>query len=157
MLILLDLTQNLITRLSAIFFTDSCNIELLFLKSSKITDKPDCNIFNTLKLKILQTDKYMLCCLLPPKVECTAVKPWYVSFTDMISSTPMKISFYIMAFAIFCANIVSLVIQKNSWIKSGVFTKRAFGSIVVSINILNLSYVMHIIILCTYNGIPSIP
>ena len=92
----------------------------------------DINAFDGHNLKVILTTDYYTCCIAPIGTICTAVKPWFISCSDILPKHNMKILFRTTSFLILVLNIGSVLIHlvaKKS--------KMSFKITVMSLNISN--------------------
>ena len=109
----LDLSYNALTKLFSNMI-DNCNgLLFIYLQGIEIisTDK---DFFKYLRLKILHTDHYKLCCLINYDTKCTSKKPWYFSCQNLLGTLCIKICFYCISIVIIVLNIISFILKMIS-------------------------------------------
>ena len=106
----LDLSSNPLTKLVSDMIVDCNNIVFLFLHNIHLlqTNK---DVFVDLRLKMLNTTDYRLCCLIEDETECTSIKPQYVSCNDFVGPTRIKICYSCISFTIISLNLIYFILQ----------------------------------------------
>ncbi len=117
------------------------NVSNLFYVSFYRTDDVAvCTIFvhnqflNDLPVKVLQTNDYHICCLLPEKARCTASLPWYLSCGQLLKNVALQSNFYCVSILTLLANFLSVLLQIVTY-KKRIQKKAAYGIVVASINL----------------------
>ena len=88
----LNLTSNPIIFMKR-FLIHTTKLKLLSIMNVSLENiKPD--LFDDLKIDIILTRNYHLCCTVQTGAVCMAFQPWYISCSDMLPSSTMK-SFYV--------------------------------------------------------------
>ena len=90
-----------------------------------------------IKLEIVLSDDYRICCVLGSNVKCSTSPPWYKSCSTLLPTMAFKLSFYFLSSVIILVNLASIVLQKVS-LKTGCENTAAFGISVASVNISDL-------------------
>ena len=107
----------------------SHNIKLVSIKNVSLENP---YALKYLKVEIIDTSDFHLCCL-APNSKCTQPIPWYTSCSDLLPTTFIKISFIGMTIILLLINFLSILIctKINS---SG----KTFSKMVLSINFIDL-------------------
>ncbi len=104
----IDISENQLYHLYASIFWSVPNIKKISLHGNFFTNI-DVDAFKYLhSLTIVNTDDYQICCIKPPKAECTAVCPWYVSCNYLLPDESMVIVLSVVCAVILLLNAVSL-------------------------------------------------
>ncbi len=132
-LLLLNLTDNCLSFLSKQMFASLSKIEILSLNRNSLA-KIQRDVFNEIQLEILETDNHYFCCVLSSNTKCTAIFPWHISCADLLPNNATKITFYSISSTLVIANILSVILQKVSFLK-GFEKTGAFGTTVACVNV----------------------
>ena len=144
-LILLDLSNNEISVINTDCIIRDVEIHLLSLQniSAKVSfSKPLISV----NIKFLKVNYYDVCCALNDETYCIAEKAWYTSCSDLLSNRIIKLSFYSLSVIIIICSGTSLAIQVLQLLKNK-NVKTAFTLTVASVNILDVTYAVNIILL----------
>ena len=142
---LLDLSNNKISVVITDFIIRSVNLHLLNLQnlSAKVSfSKPLISV----NIKFLKANCYDICCALNDETYCIVQKAWYTSCSDLLSNRIIKFYFYSISVIITICSGTSLAIQVLQLLKNKK-TKTAFTLTVASLNILDITYAVYIILL----------
>ena len=135
----MDLSSNPLTKLVSDMIVDCNNIVFFFLHDIHLlqTNKA---VFEGLRLKMLNTTDYRLCCLIKDETECTSIKPQYVSCNDLVGTTRIKICYSCISFTIISLNLIYFILQ--------IFLPlNPFKIITISITLTDFSYGLCIAVL----------
>ena len=144
-LTLLDLSNNRISVVNTDCIIKGVKIHLLILQntSEKVSfSKPLISV----NIQFLKVNYYDICCVLNDESYCMAKRPWHTSCSDLLSNMIIKLSFYSVSVVIIVCSGTSLVIQILQLNKNKL-TKAAFTLTVASVNVLDITYAMYIILL----------
>ena len=91
------------------------------------------NAFQNVKVKLVESTSYQICCIVNSKTKCNAEKPWYISCSDLLSTGSMKLIYVLMSLFILFVNILSIfshaILRKS---------KPTYFITVVSVNITDI-------------------
>ena len=135
----LDISYNPLTKLSSNMIGNTDCLFFIYLKGIEI-NLADTDVFKHLKLKILHTNDYKMCCLVRSETKCTSKKPWYFSCQNLLGTMSIKICYYCISFSIIILNIISFILQIISKINSA-------KVIIMSITVVDFTYGIYVTIL----------
>ena len=140
----INLKTNCLKEMNFLIIMDCLNLLFILLDQNNFT-----NIIQQteqiIKLLTVLTDDYRLCCVLSSNVKCLTKVPWYKSCGDLLSSSALKLSFYVTSSLIILFNIFSIIMQYISH-KGGQERRGTFEILVASINISDLICGVYVII-----------
>ncbi len=132
-LLVLNLTGNPISAISNGVFSELSEIVVFSFLNINMTHITS-NLFDGIEMQHFQTDNYHLCCISPSQAECTTELPWYLSCSNLLANLGIQITFYIVSVVVLLLNIVSIILQRVSFVK-GLEKTGAYGTTTASINI----------------------
>ncbi len=144
-LLVLDISNNYLKNFSGHGLSDSKELNILSIFNNSLIDLTK-DSFDKMNFKTLQTDDYRLCCIVSSGTKCTADIPWYISCTNLLPNTAVKVTFYCFSGLIFISSTVSLILQVVSY-KKRVDKTAAFATVVASINIADIICALPLVIL----------
>ena len=115
-----NLSNNPISHLSSNIIFQSCQVITISLKHNFLIDIHK-YAFSWLNIKMVETNNYRLCCIIPFDVEC--YRPWYKSCNHLLSMLSTKVTFIIISVLIIFANTLSVIIHIKSMGISDTFNK----------------------------------
>ena len=124
----LNLTSNPIIHMHRFLIHDTKLKILSVMNVSLKNIKPD--LFGSIKTNIILTKNYHLCCTVKTGVVCMAYQPWYISCSDMLPSSILKLFYVSISILIIVLNILSIALQINAFKTSKMFT-----IVIISVNI----------------------
>ena len=111
------------------------------------------DIFKSMKVKVLFTNDYHLCCILSAKALCTAYLPWYESCSGLLTNIYIRWCFYCLSSLVIFINIITLTIhriilskyEKNSGtfqtiVDANSFLCIIYGSYILILWLIDLNY-----------------
>ncbi len=137
-LMLLDLSDNLITSIHDIVFKCLDNLSLLNMPSNPLSDihrafqKPN-------PVKTLKVNEFYLCCSLPHKA-CSVERKWFSSCSDLLPHLHIKIISWAIAVAVLILAAVSCLVQLK-------FSKGSYLVSVLGINFSDYFYSVYMFII----------
>lgn len=98
---------------------------LLFLSVKSITFKhvdPDL-VHNVYSLKLIEATTYHICCTASVEAKCNVFRPWYISCSNLIPKTHMKVVCVVVSILILFLSLISVTVHyhSNSLSRSFVF------------------------------------
>lgn len=135
-LLLLNISGNLLPVLRHAMFNDLVKIDIFSMKGINMS-RVDTDAFEEIHFKILETQNYFLCCLVPLETKCSSNMPWYATCADLLPHTAVKITFYTICFVILIGNIASIILQRMSFLQK-LDKTGAYGITVASINVADI-------------------
>ena len=148
----LDLSYNNIKTLYNDIFLTTTPEKVLAISKISVSHISE-DIFKGLKLKVLLTDDYHMCCLLSAKALCTAHIPWYDSCSGMLTNIYIRWCFYSISSLVIFLNIMTFTIQRITFNKeennSGAFQTTSdansllciiYGSYILTMSLIDLKY-----------------
>ena len=137
---ILNLSSNLLSTLDFnVYFLNMLNVE------NNRFHKTEMQSFKGSVIKILVTNMYKICCLLPHGTACTSKQIWYISCSTLLKSYYIKISFYSVSLIIMVINSMAIFIRIR--VKTSIAL--GFASVQKCINLTNMAYSLLLIILWT--------
>ena len=133
-----NLSNNPISYLSSNIISSSRKATAISLEHNSMINI-DKHVFSGSNIKLLETNNFRLCCLTPFGALCTAYRPWYESFTNLLPIFSIKVTFIIISVFIIFANAFSVIIHLKSMLMSDTFNK-----IVITVNINDMICGIHI-------------
>ncbi len=103
----LNLSNNEIKNLPMNLFTNSVNLKVLSLKNNQFTTI-DIHVFQHLKLELIETTDYHICCVAPVNTRCDTERPWYISCSDLLPNDDMKYTFIVVSLLLLALNICAI-------------------------------------------------
>ncbi len=169
-LIIIDLSQNCITKISTGAFRDLLCLQYLDLSQNYISSiKSESNIATSLKvlwvdtvqhpsrelfqcteLEYFQTKDYHLCCLLDDGSVCSERKPWFFNCNSLLPNTTLEIWFCCVSFVIFLLSSISMLLHR--WMfTQGLNKMAAFGTIVAWVNCSDIVFALSLTMLWSFD------
>ncbi len=112
-LLVLNLSNNLLTKFPVDTLTNSTTIRVLSLLENTLS-QIEADAFVSLALNELQSADFHICCLVPKVTKCFATRPWYISCSQLLPSSGFMSAFI----AISMTNIILSVIAVLSILKT---------------------------------------
>ena len=136
----LNVNDNLIKYIEDKSFTKLHNLKFVNLSNNDILNIPQFIFFNTqlmnmisiknnplrsihenalqnVNIKIIESTSYQICCIVH-QAKCSAQKPWYISCSDLLSTSSIKFIYILMSIFIMFVNTLSIcshiVLRKSS-------------------------------------------
>ena len=100
---------------------------------------------NEIFFKILETNDYSVCCIVPSSVKCTTPGLWYHACSLLPISKRLKFTLFFVSVFIFFANILSSILHLKHKDKKAL--SHAYNIIILSINMANFSELIYLLIL----------
>ena len=135
----LDVSHNPLTKLSSNIIGNSNSLLFIYMTGIEIT-VTEKYVFKHLKLRILQTNDYKMCCLVKSDTKCISNKPWYFSCQNLLGTMLIKICYYCISLSIIIFNVTSIIFQIIS--KSNSAQK-----VIMSITMVDFTYGLYLTIL----------
>ena len=111
----LNLSDNPLVNIPERSSTLCSNLKHIAIQTSITTLKNIAiDAFDESNVKIVLTQSYHICCIAPNSLVCTALKPWYISCSDILSSLRIKLFFVTVSVVVLLLNIVSIVLHNLS-------------------------------------------
>ena len=124
----LNLSNKPLINLPSNCFISTKNLKMMVFRNIKfdnIEDQP----FTSVGVKIIATDDYRASCTIPKNAFCSFYPPWYLSCSDILPSTPLKVIGSTVSVFIIIINSLSIVLQIISCKEN-----KTFSLIVIAIN-----------------------
>ena len=141
----MDLSDNFIIKLFLDSHSIAVYLEILSIKNNTLTEISD-NIFNNFNLKILVTDKYLICCKLPYTSMCTSVKLWFESCKHLLLQKLITVYVFCFSILLLVSNVFTTFLLKISHMRSK-DNYGAFQYVAISANVMDLSWGIYLITL----------
>ncbi len=103
--------DNLISFSQCIFGSSVHSLKVLSVRNNLFANIHH-DSFLTLKLDVLDTTTYQMCCIVHDTTECHAHKPWYRSCSDLLCSHSLKQVFLAIYILLFIFNICSIILHR---------------------------------------------
>ena len=139
-LLILNLTNNELCVLQKDMFESLSHILILSVKTN-ILNTVDKDTFLGKHISFLQTEKLSLCCSVSSETICTETFPWYFSCSKLLPRKSHQTAFYSMSAIVFSINVLSIILHRLTYLK-GLEKTGAYGTIVVSINFSDITFVL---------------
>ncbi len=97
------------------------------------------DVFKSISVQFLQTEDYIICCLLLHQSVCTATFPWYFTCQELLHSCLVKVMFYTISCLVVALSGASVCMHKISHSK-GLEKIAAHGILVASINFSDICF-----------------
>ena len=127
-----NLSNNDILNVPELIFFNINLLNMISIKNNPLRSIHE-NAFQNVKVKLIETTSYQICCIVNQKTKCNAEKPWYISCSDLLSTGSMKFIYMLMSIFILFVNILSIfshaILRK---------TKPTYFVTVVSVNITDM-------------------
>ncbi len=136
-LILVNLSSNPIKSFHANAFNSVPNLCFLSLKNLNVLRAQN-DLFHKLPLKFLETNDFLMCCLVPNMTTCSAITPWFFSCADLLPTIVLKVIIFSVSIFILSVNTLCVAIVQISFViahRKGTEKTRAFSSNVSLVNI----------------------
>ncbi len=143
----LNLSGNPLAQVTNNVFSQFGTLEVLSLRYFSEIVIAD-SLFDKVGFQIMETNHYHICCILPQGIHCTSKVPWHVSCSGLLPTLAVKSTFYVTSFFITLLNILSIDLQRRSFLK-GKETTGAPGLIAGFINSVDFICSVPLIILWT--------
>ncbi len=151
----LNVSGNPLREIEQNAFGNLPELKILSFLDTQLHDTYDA-VFSDLRLKTLETNNVLICCLAPQEAVCSIPVPWYESCGDIFGETGMKITCVTISLLILILNHVSLVLQRISFKPSLNKEKTgAFGAIAASLNITDCLCAPPLLLIWTYDHVFS--
>ena len=105
-----NLSNNNILNIPQYMFYKGISVKLISLRNNPFMPIHK-NAFQNMKVEIIDSTSYQICCIMHQNVKCNADKPWYISCSDLLSSSLMKLFFVSISIVIVCINSVSILLN----------------------------------------------
>ncbi len=128
---LLNLSNNHLLDLSHFCFQDISTLSFLSLKNISAKNV-SVHTFKYAEFRILETDEFLLCCLIPSNVHCSTQNLQGSSCPHLLQTVSVKITFYCISFVVFSLNVASIALLKH------LSAKKAYLLTTLSVNIVDL-------------------
>ena len=128
----LNLSNNYISNVPQFIFINSHLINMISIKNNPLRSIHE-NAFQNVKVKLVESTSYHICCIVNQKTKCNAGKPWYISCSDLLPTGSMKNIFVLMSVFILFVNLLS--ISSHAILRK---TKPTYFITVVSVNITDM-------------------
>ena len=109
-MLIIDLSNNKIETIVRDTFVNVTKFHMLRLVNNLIMDM-SLHMFDSMKISILVTDDFHLCCIAPAETICKADVPWYTTCQRLFPGKLMRISFLLISCIVFLANSLSLFLN----------------------------------------------
>ena len=129
-LVFLSLSNNPLNNFPCGLFANSDSFELLTLMNMTFSQIHLSALANVDIKNIVSTDHH-ICCICSHSTLCKTEMPWYISCTELLPQTPVKILFITMTVLVFLLNIFTLTFH----VQMSQLFQNSFLMIVVTINI----------------------
>ena len=129
---LMEIHSNVLININSLIILSLTNNSLMCLSSDSFTD---------MSVKVILTNDYRVCCILPQNTKCPAKPPWYKSCSNLLPNIYIKTTFYWLSLLIITGNISSLLYLKYLKMNS------AFDIIIRFVNLSDLLCGIYICIL----------
>ena len=140
----LDLSYNKIKYVSFLSILNSPNLVLLNIQKNNLQDySSKIDLPLNVKVQIVLTDEYYLCCISSTITKCFTENPWYFSCSTIFLKKYVKMSVYFVCTFLFSTNLVSLLLHRFSS-KSNSF---CYHKIITVINLIDITYGIYLMIL----------
>ncbi len=96
-----------------IIFSNEQNPMLLSVRENPFQHIDDM-LFSRLPVKVLDTNDYRLCCIFPLYDDCSSLKPWYISCSNLLTNPQVQAVFIIVDYLILASSIFSIIAQTKS-------------------------------------------
>lgn len=131
-LVLLNLSTNLLTEISSQMVSGCPKLKLLSLQNNSFSTIMSDNL-KRINFQVLETENFRLCCVLESDVRCTATIPWIISCSNLLPNLAIELMCYIVSSMITCTSLICCLLMKRNL--SGTGTKKSFTSIAISLNL----------------------
>ena len=102
-----NLSNNNILNVPQFIFLNINFLNVISIKNNPLRSIHE-NAFQDVKVKLIESTSYQICCIVNQKVKCNAEKPWYISCSDLLSTRSMKFIYILMSIFILFVNIFSI-------------------------------------------------
>ena len=132
----INLQNNSLIDFNLFILAECPHIKLLSLHQNLFMHIVE-NSLKNIKLQIVLTDDYKICCVLGSDAKCPTNPPWYKSCSTLLPTVAFKLAFSFLSTVIILINMASITLQKVS-LKKGCDNTAAFGISVAFVNISDL-------------------
>ncbi len=144
-LLLLNLSSNMLGSLPNTLLKAFPLLHLLSIKENNLSCLNE-QVFEGHTLKIVESNRYQICCFVSLSTNCTTKKPWYISCGNLLPNIATRVLFNLMALKIVVANVVSLICQIIS-LKRKMEKTKVYGTIVISVNVVDITCGIQLLVL----------
>ncbi len=128
-LLFLNLSHNLLAAFSSHILHKCPSVKIINIEQNNLTSVGKTSMVD-LHVEIMITDNYHICCVTSSETQCFSKGPWYISCTDLLPESTMRITNIVLSLVSFVLNLVSISLHAFSR-KS----KKAFAISEIFINI----------------------
>ncbi len=140
-LLFINLQRNLLVDISSQMTSNSPLLKLVNIQENVLSSVSKL-AFENLKIEVLLSNNYSVCCLVPSPVICPAAPQWPKSCQSLLLSVSVKVAYYCVSVFIFVCAIVSVILQKCSSQKD---KSKAFQ---ITVGFLNITDLLCVTYLC---------
>ena len=117
LLLYLNLSSNPLSVIDDAAFENLPQLHLISMLNINVSKASE-QIFLEVNVKLLEVSRHEMCCLVQSETSCSTPPDWFFSCTDILTSTPIKVTFYIDVFCHLWSKYYVINFAKDTTLKN---------------------------------------
>ncbi len=145
-LLFLNVSNNFLKSLPDAFLKGFPSLRIMSIQGNNLNNLEE-EMFEGQQLKLIESEKYQVCCFVYLSAGCTTNKPWHVSCRNLLPNVSLSVVFIVIAINTLVTNVISVICQVVSF-KKKMDKTMVYGTIIISGSIINVTSAIQLSIIC---------